>query len=244
MIILVPYFGELAKFRPLLYRWLESFRRLSCPVGEVQPVIISDDHAASKAALDWDVGFRLVDISAFADVRRPGVAFDHKGAIVCAALLEIRYPVLVLDADAFLARDPSSLLMSFPTAPIAMPLDHGAIIHFREVKMDPPYHAVPKMCAGVQWFGDPLVRAKLVAAYKAAWTELIELPKLPWTPPISNLIEQYAWSLVAHRLGGKVLPATMNWAPHHVGPNPLAIVNHYFDYKKWKPGVLPELVHT
>lgn len=237
MLILIPYFGELARFRPLLDIWFEAYRRLPLPAHEIPVTLVSDDPKAEAAAEDHECRFLLV--KPIEGVERHGVAFDRKGAIVCAAIQRIPVPCFVLDSDAFLVRDPRATLGVYKDVPLAMPLDHGAILHFRTVFMDAPYSNVPKMCAGVQFFGDPSKRAALVDGYRKAWAELIALPVLPWTPPISNLVEQYAWSLVASRMGGRSLPATMNWAPHHVGANPDAIVNHYFDYNKWRPGVLP-----
>lgn len=224
MIVLVPFFGDRARVRPLLDRWIAA-KAKNAP--NVTWFALTDE------PLDYGTPFALVSIDGFRDLIRPGQPFDVKGALVCAALLRFPESILVLDADAFLAQDPTAALASFEHCPIAMPLDHGAIMHGRAPDLDPPYGSVRKVCAGVQWFGAVPGRSRLVAGYRRAWEELRALPRLPWRPALPHLLEQYAWSLAMNRRGGRVLPAVFNWAPHFVGESPHAVVNHWFGFQKW-----------
>lgn len=234
MNVVVPYFGALDRFRPLLDRWFASHRELG--LAAALPVtLIGDDPDAEAAAVENGARFELVDVAGFLDLVRPGQPFDKKGAIVCSFLLRSSAPALVLDADAFLARDPRPTLEEFVDAPIAMPVDHGALVHDRTAKLEAPFEEVRKMCAGVQFFGFARGgRSRLVAGYRRAFEEIRALPKVPWAPPLSHLVEQYAWSVCWHRRGGKTLPASLNWAPSHLGPNPFAIVNHHYGHPKWR----------
>ena len=234
MIILVPFFGDRARVRPLLDRWIEAYKRS----GTRAPW-----YALSDSPETYDLPSARVDPSEYAEAVRPGQPFDVKGALVCAAIRKYPEPLLVLDADAFLARDPRDTLALFWDAPIAMPRDHGALMHDRLPRLSAPYAGVPKLCAGVQWFGAATEHARvgLAAGYRRAHAELLALPRLPWSPPLAHLVEQYAWTLAASRAGGKVLPVTMNWAPHFLGRSEHAVVNHHFGVRKWAttPGRSP-----
>jgi hypothetical protein len=150
--------------------------------------------------------------------------------------MRFKEELLVLDADAVLLRDPSLVLSAFKDCPIAMPVDGGAIMHGREAKLEAPYSAVRKMCAGVMWFGaenNRNDRAALVMAYVHAHQQLMDMVKLPWAPPLRHLVEQHAWSIVCHNMHGGLLPNALNWAPHFLGENPEAIINHYYGLGKW-----------
>lgn len=94
MIVLVPFFGDRAKHRPLLDRWIAAKKaNASCVVW----------YALSDEPETFDLPCARVDIGGFRDLIRPGQPFDVKGALVCAALLRFSDSILVLDADAFLA---------------------------------------------------------------------------------------------------------------------------------------------
>lgn len=223
MIILVPYFGDTQRFRPLLDRWIAAYKASGCRVPWF---------ALNEEPEAYELPSMRVNISGFRDLCRPGQPFDVKGALVCAALLQVTEPVLVLDADAFLAKDPMPALEPFRAAPVAMPLDHGALIFHRQAKLTAPFHC-QKLCAGVQFFGEGADRSRLVAGYRRAFEEIMALPRLPWEPQLAHLVEQYAWSVCASRRGGLVLPAAMNWAPVHLGENPDVVVNHHYGHPKW-----------
>lgn len=226
MLILVPFFGETEKFRPLLNRWIEAYKKSGCRI----PWFTLSDLPET-----YSMPSMRVDISGFSSVIRPGQPFDVKGALVCAALLKLEEAVLVLDADAFLANDPTETLAPFAAAPVAMPPDHGALLYGRRPKMDEPYNDVRKLCAGVQFFGAAPGRSRLVAGYRRGFEEIMALaPRVPWTPQLPHLVEQYAWSICSHRRGGQVLPGSMNWHAEHLGESPDAIVNHHYGHPKWK----------
>lgn len=233
MIILVPYFGELERFRPLLDRWFDAYRTAGVPGKLDETVVLLSDLDLTAVATEKGCGACQVDISGFKDLCRPGQPFDVKGALVCAYLLGWEYPTLVLDLDALLERDPTPTLSSFRSCPIAMPIDDGALTHDREATLSAPFQGVKKLCAGVIWFPHSEQRSRLVAGYRRAFEELVALPRLPWSPPLQHLVEQHAWSIVAARRGGGVLPRSMNWAPHFLGENPSAIVNHHYGWAKW-----------
>jgi hypothetical protein len=230
MLVVAPYFGDLLRLRPLADAWYSAAVRHAggSQIGFLVPP--GSKVATAAAVIECDV-------HGFADVVRPGQPFDLKGAIVCSFLL--RAPetdgILVLDLDAVLARDPREALEPFENAPVAMPIDHGAILYFRTPRLEAPYEHVQKLCAGVMYFG-PGNRSRLVAGYKRAWAEL--RPIEPWGRNLSHLLEQYSWSLCLRRRGGAVLPHTMNWSPRHVGENPAAVVNHDYGLQKWKDAAL------
>lgn len=230
LLILAPYFGDKTRFRPLLDRWRAAFAKSGCR----RPVVLLTDELLHDLAEGF-VSF-VPELSGYSDLIRPGQPFDVKGAMVCAAALQFDKDLLVLDLDAELERDPEPTLEPFRSSPIALPLDHGAILWGREAKLEPPYGKISKLCAGVMFFGRG-DRSRLVAGYRRAWLEIKahaeEVGKFPWSPGHPNLLEQYAWALCAHRRGGKVLPATMNWAPHFVGENEFAVVNHRCGHQKW-----------
>lgn len=224
MIVLVPFFGDRARFRPLLDAWIAAKAKAAPDLAWF---------ALTDEPLDYGTPNAVVSLEGFRDLLRPGQPFDVKGALVSAALLRFPEPLLVLDADAVLARDPRPGLAPFSGVSIAMPLDGGAVMHGRAPLLSPPYGAVAKVCAGVQFFGMTPGRSRLVAGYRRAFEELRALPRLPWSPPLPHLLEQYAWSLAMNRRGGAILPVTYNWAPHFLGESPDAVVNHHYGFKKW-----------
>jgi hypothetical protein len=228
MVIAIPYFGDLARFRPLLDAWFREFSALKL---DIPVVILSDKPGAVIAARELGARADIVDISKFVGVIRPDQPFDVKGAIVCAHLKHSNEPTLVLDADAVLRADPRPVLRNFASSSVAMPVDAGAIVYYRTATMDEPYSKVRKMCAGVMWFGKADTRQALVGEYASAWLELRDV--IPWTPRLPHLLEQYAWSLVHHRRGAATLPHVMNWNERHLGRIETLVVNHDYGHLKW-----------
>lgn len=246
MIILCPYFGDVAKFAPLLERWVQCWRAVGLTMESAPAVLLSDNPKVEEVATRFAVGSAIVDVSLYRDVMRPGQPFDLKGALVCEYLKRWQYPTLVLDADAFLVRDPRPALEPFRHEPLAMPLDQGSQVYWRKGTLDAPFAHVRRLCAGVQFFGVPspaFSRRYITSRYLAAYKSLVAMPVLPWSPPISALLEQFAWSVVAAELNAPILPAPLNWGRHHLGPNPAAVVHHYYDFHKWRdlPPVTPAL---
>lgn len=228
-LIAIPFFGDNPRYLEMLHDWVRQLRKTGGQ--DVEFVIFTHDAADALKAFGYPV--MKLDISGYAEVIRAGQPFDIKGALMCEAAWAINRPFFMIDADALLVGNPSAALDAMGNTPCAMPVDHGAIVSGHKALMDAPFSDVRKMCAGVFWFGDVTRRAELVTQYKLAWRELLS-HECPWTPCIPHLLEQYAWSLAHHRMGGATLPATLNWAPHIVGPSPHAIVNHLFGHKKWK----------
>ncbi len=224
MLILVPWFGNVGRFEAMADAWVARYVE-SGTVAPWRYLTDVDLPARTGAMID------RYDLAGFSEVIRPGQPFDVKGALVCAALLAHDEPLLVLDLDAQLLRDPAPDLAPFMGRVIAMPVDAGAITHDRSPRLNPPYGTVLKLCAGVMFFGAG-DRGRLVAAYRKAWTEL--RPTLPWSPPLPHLLEQHAWSLAARRRGGDVLSQAFNWSPDHLGANALATVEHRYGLRKWR----------
>lgn len=234
MLILVPYFGDLDRFHPLAKKWTAAH-------------LASGTKADFHFICPWDTTWKTklpyeLDVTQFSDLIRPDQPFDIKGALVCAALLHYEESLLVLDVDAFLARDPEPALLQYGAAPIAMPPDDGAVAYYRSGSLSSPFAHVRKLCAGVMWFGAPVVygtsgatsRGILVAHYRNAYLDLVGLPSLPWEQQLPHLVEQYAWSIVTERIGGAVLPRSMNWNPDLLGHSDGAIINHHYGLRKWR----------
>jgi len=229
MIILVPFYGDRERFRPLLDKWIACYKSSGCRV----PWFALSDQPETA-----DLPCCRVSIEQFRDVIRPLQPFDVKGALVCAAALQLQEPLLVLDADAFLLADPMPLLASFADVPVAMAIDHGALVHFRTANLDWPFDDVRKTCAGVLWLGRGQ-RARVVAQYRKAFRELQTL-EYPWTPPLKHLLEQYSWSVVQHRLcRSRRLPASLNWSVRILGAAPNVVVDHDYGHGKWAGRPVP-----
>lgn len=232
MIILVPYFGDLARFRPLLDKWVASY--VDAGMKRDRVVLLTDNKAGCEDSASANgISIYAPDLSGFSDLVRPGQPFDVKGALVAAYLRDWSYPTLVLDADAVLVADPDKLLLPFKESPIAMPIDAGAVTHGRAPRLRPPFESVRKKCAGVMWFGASEGRSRLVAGYRRAFEEMRET--LPWdgSAATPHLLEQHAWSVACHWRGGGTLPALINWSPRHLGDNAHAVVLHDYGLAKW-----------
>lgn len=227
MIILIPFFGDRPRFRPVLNEWITAYQFSGC---KIPWKVLSDQPALP------DLPSVQVSIEQFSGVIRPKQAFDTKGALVCAGILAYTEAVLVLDADAYLMKDPTALLKTFNNCAIAMPLDGGALMHQRTANLSQPFSDVWKLCAGVQYF-PPMYRSDrqtLVDRYTSAFWKILNVkPGLPWNPPLRHLVEQYAWSVAAHNAKGRVLPHSMNWQPQFLGESADAIVNHHYGFGKW-----------
>jgi hypothetical protein len=228
MIILVPFFGDVKRFRPVLDRWIYAYEASGCKI----PWYMVGDRAE-----DLEAPCVRVKIEPFRDLIRPGQPFDHKGAIVCAAALQIAGPVLVLDSDAMLVRDPLPILERFLQAPVSMPADHGALVWFRTPKLEWPFESVRKACAGVLLLGPAAHRPQLVAAYRRAWHQMKGC--LPWRPNLPHLLEQYSWSVAMHGFGPSWLPVSLNWSSRHLGASPDVVIEHDYGHGKWNGARAP-----
>lgn len=217
--ILIPYWGNKPQYRELLDKWLAAYKLLRLPY---QVTIISDHHTVPIPHLEWTACPTAEFDAAY--------HFDHKGDIVCAAIKCILDPILVLDTDAVIAADPGPLLAPFYEHRIALPLDEGALNrcirnrHGQET-------GIVKRCAGVMWFGQAYRRGDLVADYHWCVDEL----KSGRYYEERRLFEQHAWSMVAHRRAGGILPRELNWLDNNTrnGYNPKAVINHRIGQRKF-----------
>lgn len=228
--ILLPYWGNDARYQKLLDEWFVAYRKLCIR----QPVtIISDKQTKRGDGLhDW----RAYETPEY----NPQYQFDHKGDIVCAAIVDIAEPVLVLDTDAVFARDPAPLLESLALVPFAMPEDEGARgrkIRNRHAQEGP----IAKRCAGVLWFGtstnSKIKRSDLVHCYRSSFKEL-ETGKYYEE---RRLFEQHAWTMVAYYYKAPFLPRSLNWPDHitSVGPSEEAYINHRIGQRKFNVAFKP-----
>lgn len=232
MIVATPYFGDAdGRYRPLFDRWIEAFRQVKTGA---KLLVLTDELGPITG---WPT--LRIAIRRLAEVVRPNEPFDLKGALVCHALVEFAgEAILMLDNDALLRRDPVRALTWAADVPLAMPRDSGAA-NINTPYLVPPYRHIAKRSAGIIYFGasQPARRAAIIADYCRAWHELLPLHTATGRPTPSaeqhELLEQHAWTLVAHRWGMPYLPDAFNWPTHCYGPNPDAIVEHYYGWSKW-----------
>lgn len=216
--ILIPFWGNDPRYVKLLHEWFQAYYDNDCAA---QVVVVYDQDTEPVPGYSWT----KVSTPEW-DQQYP---FDHKGDIVCAAIQRFLEPVLVLDSDAILRKDPTVALTPFYHKEFAMPADEGALgrqlrnRHAQEI-------GIAKRCAGVLWFG-PGNRAKLVDEYRQAFVELLSGRYYEER----RLFEQHAWSWVAHQRNAPFLPRTMNWADHNSrnGPNPEAFIYHRIGQRKF-----------
>jgi hypothetical protein len=232
--IIATYFGDLPRFRPFAEGWLKSVRRHA---GNAQVRFISDRPGPL-------LGVECITCSPqpFSDCMRPRQSFDVKGALLCDAIpkLPTDEGVLMIDVDALLLASPWPLLEKFSDCPMAMTTDHGAMLFAHSATLEGRWSDVLKQNSGVIWFGRSPRRREIPALYREAWHEL--QPAFPWVPKLTHLLEQYAWSLACHRIGGAVLPAVLNWSTRLLGASPDAVIDHDYGWGKWNG--LPPPVNT
>jgi hypothetical protein len=240
--------------RRMLESWLASLRAAGIAAT---PVVLSD--ASAPAAPE------VRQIRLLSSVLRPlssalcpppAHPFDLKGLLLCAAAQQLG-PFLYTDLDTRFLRDPAPFLASLPaTTVLGLPINLGSI---RDPLFDcptrPELHVVLKRCAGVIWFGDarPAVRAALALAYHAAFTEIAAALLAGELHEPRHLLEQWAWSLVWHRLAqtgaGRAahLPDTFNFPAGVRPPQADTFIEHWCGPQKlqrlWgerdpRPGVL------
>lgn len=223
------YYGDRApRYDAMLAAWLQE-------AEAVRSASIAGVHVLSDRVFS---GLDSIVLRPHGDCpRREGDPFDLKGALMCSALIALPGPLLILDLDAVLQRDPTPALAPFAESLIALPVDSGA------ARNPLVRNNVPKKCAGVAWFGraTPEEREILVRKYCDAWQSLASLhrpqpgAKHPKQSP--HLLEQHAWSLANFRCGRHTLPDSMNWPAHHRGPMPGtegAYVHHNYGQRKWR----------
>ncbi len=217
----VLYWGY-GKYEPLLFRWLGAYKGtspiavLTDLVTPLPPLVTSDDQ----------IRILRVDPLAAGVPHNAAYPFDYKAALVCSLLQQTTEALFVVDADALVVADPTPHLSKAERAPLAMPLDEGAL---NQCIAGTSYK---KRCAGVMWFGEAPahIRSGLVNDYITAFYGMQTNDGED-----RRLCEQNAWSLVAGRGYYPVLPRELNWPDHfrHVGPNPNAAILHRIGRRKW-----------
>lgn len=223
--ILVPYWGNDPRYVKLLADWFAAYRAAKIP----HPVTIISDTDMTLG--NFPAGDLTSSIWQSFDVKCSNeYMFDRKGEIVCAAIQSTTEPVLVLDSDALIQHDPEPYLRTFENAAFAMPRDEANLKNF--IRNRHAQHTnIPKLCAGVLWFGRTGDRKFLVSEYRRAFKELLT----GRYHEERRLFEQHAWTMVAHWTGAPILPRALNWADHiaSIGPNPEAAIYHRIGQRKW-----------
>ena len=224
--ILIPYWGNQPRYHKLLEEWFEAYNASGC---KAQVTLITDKQTEQFGAPSLWQAYDTPEYD-------PAYQFDHKGDIVCAAVQQILEPVLVLDTDAILKKDVSSVLKTLQFVSFAMPADEGALGLCIRSRHGQPTKIV-KRCAGVLWFGGLGSRVALVKEYRMAFAEL----KTGRYYEERRLFEQHAWSMVAHQTNALVLPRTMNWLDNNTrnGPNPDAYIYHRIGQRKFNIALKP-----
>lgn len=232
MTIFVTYFDfdGTGRFLPLLRRWLEYYQRSACKL----PVEILSSVSHAPASHIDGVPVRVVDVREFAAVQRPGNPYDHKSAIICAALPHLP-PCVIVDCDVLFLRDPTEELLKFAHEPFAIAPDAGK----RRIPM-PDGSTIQEESSSVMVFGDngctdpQLLRRDLVAGYVRAWAMLSKKDSPHGL--VSNIREQRAWSVESHLRRAPVLPRSLNWSRFwQMPPPPEALIYHAHGQSKWAP---------
>lgn len=216
MILAVPFFGNDGRYRAMLDRWIEAHASSGC---QLQFVVVSD-YSEPLQNVPW----LRVDTTPFAALVRDDNPMDRKGVIVLAAL-QVLGRCVVLDSDALIQKDPTRFLESLPDVAMGISPD----VSGRKLKLPWSLEEFFEGCAGVMYFGSASRkdRVGLSLAYAQAFSNFAD------AHPDDYLLEQRAWSLACHRLGGFMLPKEMNWPPHHLGDNPNAYILHHHGPAKW-----------
>jgi hypothetical protein len=164
------------------------------------------------------------------NIIRTGNVFDHKSALICAALPDMP-PCVIMDVDAYLLADPTAALLQYESGGIAIAPDAGQ----RTIQW-PGNSTMPENSSSVMVFGKTADIDQAVADYTKAWETLEEID-FNWG--LQNTIrEQVAWSVVAAQRDHAILPRTLNWSRFWGEPTPEnCIIYHAHGAEKWK--ILP-----
>jgi hypothetical protein len=226
MKIVAPWYGPaMERYRPTAEKWLTWTRDHSFGAD----VAIITDRPEKVLGIDC----LAFDTAFLHDCIRPKYPFDVKPAVTLAALAAFPADedILMIDLDATILRDPRPVLAKFAGVPIAMTTDSGCILYDVGAFMTGEWSDVLKRSGGVMWFAASPRRRDLASMYRTAWHELE--PVVPWTPPVTYVLEQYVWSLVAHRLKCPLLPSCINWSTRLLGSSPTVIIDHDYGHQKW-----------
>lgn len=223
-------------YRPLLDLWLERFESSGC---RLPLVLVTDTQVTvpEKFSIEKGNWIRRDTLSSDRGLQRTGRVFDTKGVLVLHALREIDGPVLTIDADAFLRKDPSELLekLALSERTMAMGVDP-------ETRPIEGFDSLNEMNAGVVFFGAKRDTKWITALYCQAFRQ--------FRPQNDDaLLEQKCWTIVWKTVGGSVLPRSLNWS-RRWGESKEVAIFHEHGPGKWdtepklrgkKPRNLPEV---
>lgn len=227
----VPCFGTSPRWVAMLEVWLSHRLKSGCRL----PVAVLSDPDTALPAFSDDVTVLRFDPHALPGIIRPGQPFDNQGSLIVQAIRFLG-PVVVMDSDALMLRDPTAEFARFPRhALIGMAPDAGGRV------LTLPEGVLPERNGGVLYFGDaqPEEREVLARAYRDTFAELVR------DHPTNPLLTQFVWSVVWHRVGRYMqggafdIPRRLN-SSHIWGESPDVVVRHEHGKVKWHrvPGEL------
>lgn len=220
----VACFGSDPKWVKMLNIWLTHHRHADCAL----PVVVLTDMDTVLPAFEGNVTGLRFDPRMTRALLRDGQPFDIHGSLIVQAIRFLG-PVVFMDSDALLMRDPTDDFRRFPQhALIGMAPDAGGrVVNVLE-------GAVPERNGGVLYFGDstPYDRETLIAAYHDTFAELAD------AHPANPLLEQMVWSVVWHRVGqaraGDAFDIPRRFNSSHLwGMDPGVVVRHEHGNVKW-----------
>lgn len=216
--IVIPYYGNEPKYQKLLEDWFKQYDRT---FNKASVTIATDAFTKLSPARNNFVRFVTPERTQF--------HFDHKAALVCAAIQHFTEPLLVLDSDALVRLPLERFLAPLEYVPFAMPEDEGARGRFLRNRHRQETD-INKRCAGVLWFGSGQ-RIQLAAEYTDAFQTLLTNKYAEER----RLYEQHAWSMVAYKRNAPFLPRELNWPDHitSVGRNDRAGIYHRIGQRKF-----------
>jgi hypothetical protein len=225
--ILVPFWGDHPAYRKWLTEWVRCYRASGC---EARALVVTDEFLPAPT----DLPTLVVDATPWQDLVDPRYPYDRKGGIVCAALVHLAGEALfIVDADAFLQRDPLPLLAPYRRELFAMPEDEGA---FGKPYAEPDGEVV-RRSGGILWVGATSAEARmeLVGAYRQHFQALAARMQAGTFREERRLLEQHAWTFVADRRSAPILPRALNWPVcfRAAGANPAAAIHHHIGRRKW-----------
>ena len=225
MIIAACLYGQIERYRAAAEAWLTWTRRMA-PRATV--TVFSD-----RPAKILDQPCQVFPVDWLSDCIRPRYPFDLKPAVFLKALnlVPTGEDLLVIDFDCLIQQDLRPMLKKFAGVPLGMTTDQGAFLYDVEPFMTGDYSTILKRCGGCMWFGASQRRKDITPLFRNAWNEVHDL--LPWEPKAPYVLEQYVMSIVAHRLGCPVLPATLNWNVRLLGRTDAVLIDHDYGHEKF-----------
>jgi hypothetical protein len=225
MIIAACLYGQIERYRAAAEAWLMWTRHMA-PWATI-------DIFCDRPAKILDQPCQVFPVDWLSDCIRPRYPFDLKPAVFLSALnfVSAGEDLLVIDFDCLIQQDLRPMLKKFASVPLGMTTDQGAFLYDVDPFMTKPFETVLKRCGGCMWFGASERRPAIPGMFRKAWHEVSGL--LPWEPKAPYVLEQYVMSIVAHRLGCPVLPATFNWNVRLLGRTDAVLIDHDYGHEKF-----------